>query len=112
MKSHLIVDNQYFIFKERGMSVIHAQAQIPYSYAYCCPTCGEVWCRYGVENPGTQWSFLRRECRAHATGLTIPGSIWIGYDPEFTSLFPADLLKRELELHIAFFDKATEIIGL
>lgn len=105
MNSHLTVAGKWYAFQDRGMVIIHAQAQAPYSYAFCCPRCGEIWARYGVEHTDSQWSFLRRECERHAYGLTVPGSVWISYEPEFTSAFPPELLARELELHINFFLK-------
>lgn len=108
MKRHFIVSNKYYPAVEVPMSITHATAHVPYSYAYLCPVCGEVWARSGVEHPQSRWHSLQRACRNHAEGLEVPGSIWQSWEPEFNTSLPPELLRAELELHLAFWSRIRE----
>ena len=110
MRQHFIIGGQYFPAADRTLAITHAQAHTPYSYAFCCPKCGEVWARAGVEG-NSQWSFLQRACSKHSEGLQVPGSVWLSWDRDFTNAFPLELLLRELHLHINYFEGASSCAG-
>lgn len=103
MKQHIIVDGLYASW-DRSMTLTHATAHVPYSYGFACPVCGDVWARAGVEHSGSKWHFMHMPCRKHKEGLRVPGSLWLAWDPEWNALLPHNLLLRELELHIAFWE--------
>jgi len=75
---------------------------IPLSYAYFCPTCGEVWARAVCENrPFFVWTV---GCRKHQQyNFLIAGSLMLPLEPDFNAILPLDVLKWELERHIDFY---------
>lgn len=104
MKQHFTVGNSWYGTSERQMTFVHAQSQVPSSYAFCCTVCGEVWARCGVEHPQAQWMFLNRGCPVHARQLEVPGSVWVSWDSDYNNSLPAELLRRELELHLSLWE--------
>lgn len=85
----------------------------PHRLAWCCPVCGEVWARAVPDNE-TPWIFLRAPCRKHKYYNEVPGGI-LARNPkklEHSSMFwaqvidffPKDLLKRELEITLNFYE--------
>lgn len=104
MKQHFTVGNKYYGNSDRKMSVTHAQAHVPYSYAFCCNRCGEVWARCGVEHPESRWQFMSKPCPSHSEGLDVSGSLWIVWDREFNESLPHELLQRELEIHLTLWE--------
>lgn len=79
----------------------HAQPHAPYSYAYFCPQCGELWARR-IISPATRWNVLTHECPKHeAPRYCEPaGSIWKQLDPDFLNHLPKEILRREALLRL------------
>ena len=84
-----------------GLEYIHAQAHPPYSYAYFCPQCGELWARR-IISPATRWVTLTHECIRHeAPRYCEPGgSIWKNLDTDFLKHLPKEILRREALLRL------------
>ncbi len=55
---------RYFLGNEcLGESQIDTKLAKPYSWAYFCSTCGEIWARVWVE--GAIWKIVQRPCEQH-----------------------------------------------
>lgn len=72
-------------------------ASPPDGYNFCCPTCGNLWAVCPVV--GRPFHFLTRGCPSHER-IAGDGSLWTGWDADFTGSFPQDLLRRELDWHL------------
>lgn len=72
----------------------------PWSIAYFCPACGEVWARIHFE--GQRFYTCTRLCDKHASEMRIevPGSIWVPFEPAIMRELPEAVLRRELQTHL------------
>lgn len=56
---------RYFLGNEcLGESVIETKVGRPYSWAFFCSTCGELWARVWVEDSSV-WKAIERPCEQH-----------------------------------------------
>jgi hypothetical protein len=90
--------------------------QIMGNYLYICPVCATAWARAWATDLPTDsivWEVYSQPCERHTTHhhCTFPGSLfpdWWGYlgmrDRALFDHLPAELLQRELELHIRRFN--------
>jgi len=85
----------------------HEQEHQPYSVAYFCPQCGEIWARIICSS---QWSLLSRPCRKHTTSLSIlaGGVFTVTYrQPELE--LPIPVLIEDFLFLMTLFDKLGEL---
>ena len=81
-----------------GLEYTCAQRHKPWSMAYCCPVCGEVWARR-IISPSTKWFFWTMCCAKckdkNPNRLHTPGSIILPGDREFLDNLPHFMLAYE-----------------
>lgn len=68
------------------------QRHNPYSIAYCCVSCGELWARLEVLDARSKWIFQRRACPKHGLGYLMPSD---DDDPKIEAA-PEAVLEREI----------------
>lgn len=96
----------------RGMVRVHAEYQPPYSHAWFCPDCGEVWGRAVVVSGRYQGKFTIEggQCDRHPgpSPYHVPGTMLLAWDNEFNNLLLScpDAVKREFDLHIKFYERS------
>lgn len=95
----------------RGMIRVHAEYQPPYSHAWFCPDCGEVWGRAVVVSGRYQGKFTIEggQCDRHPgpSPYHVPGTMLLAWDDEFNNLLLScpDAVKREFDLHMKFYER-------
>jgi hypothetical protein len=100
-KQSFIVNGKYLGEAMRYAIQVHEEKNSPCSMAYFCPVCGVTWAIFPVldEITGKQSDFMpyRVPCTAHTSTEwgAIPGSIWSGWDKEFNSILPDDVIRYE-----------------
>lgn len=73
----------------------------PIGYAYFCPECAQTWALCPIAGKSFQvWSI---PCGKHEAELRVSGSIWLPWDEEFNNALPEAVVRREFELHLAYF---------
>jgi hypothetical protein len=100
---HFIIDGKYFGQSERQLERVHETYQVPWSLAFFCPDCGEVWARCPVTVDDVQQKFrvLQSPCKKHQALHWLPaGSLTLSYDEDFSNAFPFEVLQRELLLYL------------
>jgi hypothetical protein len=89
-----IVRNKHLGSALRNFVRCHETWAAPSSYAYFCPVCAELWARCPVvDNQSGKlipFQVLSVECEQHhrPTSLTIPGTLHLTWDKDFTKAFP------------------------
>jgi hypothetical protein len=98
----------------RPAAIVHAERQQPYSYAYFCPECGEVWARCPVQRIGDNLSRSMYQiqggyCRRHVgpSPFTVAGSLLLSWEPEYSNLLLScpDVVRWEWKRHNEFFER-------
>ena len=92
-----------FYLVQHPVEWVHAERQRPWSALWYCSICGEVWARRVI--PDSPFTSFRVSCEKHRDhSLEVPGSV-------FSQLpdagIPKELLRRELLLHIANYEKVS-----
>jgi hypothetical protein len=104
---HFIIEGKYLGSSEREMIYVHAQKQIPYSYAFFCPVCAALWATCPVEmisGKPEHFQVLTRACHRHYHhAMEVPGSIFVGWDKDFNNAIPLEALRWELKQHLELF---------
>lgn len=105
---HFYVHGEYLGSSERLPLITKGVAHRPFSVAYFCPTCGEVWARAAIEGaPFQPWVV---SCEKHRGLKYSPaGCLWMDWDKDYTKAFPPKVLKRELEMLLEHFEWGGEI---
>lgn len=76
----------------RPAMLVHAERQPPYSYAYFCPDCGDIWARCSVTDSGNdkprKWVIQGGYCQLHPgpSPYTVAGSLLLSWEPEYSTL--------------------------
>lgn len=102
-----IVEGRFLGTAQRTFGSIHADK--PVGYSYFCPTCGSLWAVCPIA--GRPFHVLTRGCRKHGD-IRHDGSIWLGWDKDFTEAFPPDALLDELKwllTHVYLSDQEVEL---
>jgi hypothetical protein len=111
MIRHFYVEEQELGGAEDCMRFIHGQAQHPYSYAWFCPACGEVWARAPVSG-AEKWIVQGGYCRKHPgpSPFTVAGSLMLSWEPEHNAMIQQlpDALEWEFERHLEFFERGSQ----
>lgn len=107
MQQYFFINNQPFGKSERKFMYVHGELQRPYSNAYCCPYCGEIWARAAIVGENIQWHFVVRSCEScnKSDILNSAGSLWQSWDTELISAMPREVLLRELDLAIKHYER-------
>lgn len=105
------IENQLIGEASRGYSSVHRTGAPPMSDLYFCRFCGEVFAKFpclSLSGAGTPWQSYRsvcRKCKPPHTCVEIPGSIWRGYDTDFTDALPLSVLRWELDRHLEEYER-------
>lgn len=103
---HFFIKDQYLGSGEDHLRFVHGEAQQPWPYAVFCSECGEIWARMPVDGSGREWAILGRHCEKHSRySHEVPGSLILNWEPELYKTFSAGMLRRELELHLNYWEK-------
>ena len=96
----------------RPAAIVHAERQPPYSYAYFCTDCGEVWAKCPVTDSNgavSKWQIQGGQCRKHPgpSPFVVAGSLLLSWEPEYSSLLLScpDVVQWEYDRHMAFFER-------
>lgn len=97
-----IIEGEMYPPESIGLEHIHAQPSRPFSIAYFCPYCGEIWARRVVVGGDPQWSLWHRPCSKHPHEISrgLSGSVWLGFHTDSDRNLPKAVLRREALLHI------------
>ena len=97
---HCFVEGKYYGAKPYKALRIRS---LPISHVFVCETCGREYARLPVEAPDKQtrpWYPLRGICQrcAPTWWAPVPGSIWSGFDTDFSLALPDAWIKEEFSL--------------
>lgn len=106
----IFVGNRFLGSFVRPAMLVHGERQPPYSYAYFCPDCGEVWARCPTQSVGTtqteKWQVQGGHCKLHPgpSPFTVAGSLLLSWEPEYSSLLLScpDVVRYEFDRHMEF----------
>lgn len=102
----------------RGLVRVHAEYQPPYSHAWFCPDCGEVWAKASTYQsqpdeeltPDNKYTIEGGQCSKHPgpSPYHVPGTMLLAWDDEFNNLLLScpDAVKREFDLHMKFYERS------
>lgn len=96
----VIVEGRYLGEARRTLVNHHGAMEAPYSYAFFCPVCADVWARCPVDFAGRtrEWTVWSVACRKHPRRSSeVPGSLLLTWDKSFNDSLPHDALAWELE---------------
>lgn len=72
--------------------------------SYVCPRCGSLWAQ--LHNGGYGWRPFARVCPVcPSDNLSVPGSLLLPWEEHDLDGLPADMLARELLLHLTHYQK-------
>lgn len=87
----------------------HEQRHVPYSRAYFCPKCGDIWARMFVHANPEHWTVSTRHCRRHVTRFSVIDSgTFIQYGGEIVQEnfdIPLPVLVEDFLFLMTLFDK-------
>ena len=87
----------------------HEQQHIPYSRAYFCDNCGDIWARLLVHDNPEAWHLIYRKCRRHTHVLSsIAGGTF--FDPQLQENFdiPKHILAEDFLFLMSLYDKLAD----
>lgn len=99
---HYIVGGKYLGQSPRSKVHVHEELQPPYSFAYFCPQCGDVWARCPVVKDSTQetqrYMVHALACEKHQQDrfLQPAGAMMLSWDEVYNAAMPLEVLRREL----------------
>jgi hypothetical protein len=114
LTQHFIVEGKHLGTGPRKPERVHEQMQIPTSYAFFCPVCGDLWARCPVVNlDGTvqPWMPWRIKCRKHPPvySIEVPGSLFLTWDKGFNDAMPEVLERWEFDRLLDCFTEESEM---
>jgi hypothetical protein len=99
---------RYFYIHEKHYGTSPALGPCEHSYLWYCSTCGLVYARLWVDGQ-RRWHGFEGCCEqcqpAKSVWWQIPGSIWCEYDWQYNCRLPREVVLRELELAIEYYEK-------
>lgn len=111
----ILIGKQCFVGGVRHKTFIHGELQTPRGKVAVCPVCGEAWMHAIVqdsEGRTTRFFIFTQPCEVHAqqtdcgTVFGPPGSLLEGGmrqdDTDWNSSLTAELLAREVQLHLQY----------
>lgn len=109
------IEGQDFGESLRDFEYRHGKPFAPWSVAFFCPheQCGRIWATVQVDDG--KYHVLAHHCERHPREYgwmtELPGSIWSIYDKEYNDALPDPVLRRELDLALAFYERGREAGG-
>ena len=98
-KQLLFIDGKCYGELSRKHELVGGTLQKPYSLAFYCRTCGDLWCRARVLGDKTQWMAYAVACRKHPEWSFQPGgTIYLPWLTDFCEALTEGALRRELDL--------------
>lgn len=116
-EQHFYAEDRFLGSVVRPAMIVRAERQPPYSYAYFCPKCGELWAKCPVKPLGVlgelvevnQWQIQGGYCRYHPgpSPFTVAGSLLLSWEPEYTNLLLScpDVVEWECQRHLEFIER-------
>ena len=87
---------------------IHEGFYVPRSFAYFCPSCGDIWARVIVLDSEVSQKFFAwvAACPKHELdGAGVPGSLLLPLNNTFNDAFPDEMIQWEFEQHLRWAEK-------
>ena len=87
---------------------IHEGLYVPRSYAYFCPSCGDVWARVIVLDGEVSQKFFAwvAPCPKHELdGVGVSGSLLLPLNHTFNVSLPDEMIQWEFEQHLRWAEK-------
>jgi hypothetical protein len=106
---HFFVGTQLLGSSAIEVDFDRSQRARPLSTAFFCEQCGEVWARAMIQDqPWEVWALL---CEKHQLPypFRVPGSMWLPWNNSHNMALPPAVLRREVELHLAIYDRFKEM---
>ena len=112
-EQHFYIEGEFAGSVARSSSIVHAERQHPYSYAYFCPICGGIWARCPVSEANgniMKWQVQGGYCRKHperSNPFSVAGSLMLAWEPEYCELLLScpDVVKWEMARHLGFIER-------
>lgn len=103
-QQHFIIEGKPLGVALRKLQQVHEDRIIPWSQAFVCPTCAEIWARCPVMQGEqmSQFIFQPMACRKHKqTRSSEPsGSLYLSWDKEFSESFPDEVVKWQFHRYL------------
>lgn len=102
VKQHFFISDKFLGSAERLPEFVHAELQVPASYVFLCPRCGDAWAKAAVEYKDSwKWVPVMRYCRKHGDGR-----ISMFWDADYMAALPFPVLLYEFirELRLQGFE--------
>lgn len=100
---HFFIEGQYYGEASRSPYILVGELHTPQSFAFCCPTCGEIWARAHIAD--RPFYFFTKPCRKHtAPCCRIPGSLWLPLEEAFTAALPPEVVAWEFSRHLDYLE--------
>ena len=109
-----VFQSKYLGCAMTGNKRVHAEYQPPYSHAWFCPECGNLWAKSIVKKAYTddtqKYTIEGGYCELHPgpSPYHVPGTMLLAWDEEFNQLLLScpDAVKREFALHMKFYERS------
>lgn len=80
---------------------VRGELQTPWSTAFFCPHCGEIWAKATI--PGARFRVYTHPCEKHPSQTPVwvnevPGSVFLTHDRDYEDSLPEEVWRRELDL--------------
>jgi hypothetical protein len=105
---HFIVNEQSFGTGQDHWRRVHGEVQDPSPYALFCPGCVRIWAKMPVEGSNRNWMVFTVPCEEHPEAelpYKLAGSVLFDWDSEILRLLPPEMVKREFELHMRYWEQ-------
>ena len=109
---HFHVEGRFLGSVTRPATIVHAERQPPYSYAYFCPDCGNLWAKCPVSDTNgrvMKWQIQGGHCKDHPgpSAFTVAGSLLLAWEEEYSALLLScpDVVKWEFDRHMEFIER-------
>lgn len=82
-------------------------SDVQWNRAFSCQLCGRQWAQALITDTKypAQWAFTNAVCLNHSISYSVCGSIWKPGHADLIQAFTPEILERELELHLSYYEK-------
>jgi len=108
----IYIEDRFLGMFTRPPVIVHAERQHPYSYAYFCPDCGNLWAKCPVSDANgnvMKWQIQGGHCRLHPgpSQFTVAGSLLLAWEPEYSALLLScpDVVRWEFQRHMEYYQR-------
>ena len=104
---HFIIEGKDYGRGRISSRPIGRRQDVQASFAFFCSRCGKIWATAVLteRRDESYWLSLPSLCPAEPAKAQIPGSLWRSHYPDLLASFPPEVLKRELLLHLDYFER-------